>query len=270
MRIVKIMLILSLGLIARGVIAAELMTEEPSTAPAKETTPTAEKKTWSVGADVTFAAMYLWRSIAVNEDPVIQPSATASMYGVTIGVWGNFDLTDFGGTKSEFSEVDLSASYSYDFGPASASAGAIYYFFPMGDAPSLDTTEIYAGITANTLLSPTLTLYQDIDDTEGLYIALSASHTLEKIWQPSATASMNVALSAGISAGSKKNNTAYLASDKASITDAYFTVKAPIAIGDYISVTPAVGVASLINSDAREVANKPDNFWGALSLSASY
>jgi uncharacterized protein (TIGR02001 family) len=101
------------GLIMTGVVLAdELVVEEVvvSDVPATEVSVTAD-----------FASAYVFRGVTLNEDAVFQPGLEATGFGLkegwgslTIGAWGNFDFGDNDGTlkESEFSEVDLYASYS--------------------------------------------------------------------------------------------------------------------------------------------------------------
>lgn len=65
----------------------------------------------SISLDV--ASAYVWRGITLNDGPVLQPGLEVSGIPVTLGVWGNVDLSDYDGTLEEgwFSEVDLYASY---------------------------------------------------------------------------------------------------------------------------------------------------------------
>lgn len=72
----------------------------------------------SITAD--FASAYVFRGTTFNDEAVFQPGIEATGLGLpegagslTIGVWGNYDIGDYGGTlkSSEFSEVDLYASY---------------------------------------------------------------------------------------------------------------------------------------------------------------
>jgi hypothetical protein len=73
----------------------------------------------SVTAD--FASAYVFRGVTLNDEAVFQPGVESGLpipeeYGsLTIGAWGNYDIGEgdsaYGLKSSEFSEIDLYASY---------------------------------------------------------------------------------------------------------------------------------------------------------------
>ncbi|MEN7973755.1 MAG: TorF family putative porin [Verrucomicrobiota bacterium] len=74
-----------------------------------------------VGITEDFASAYVFRGSTFNDEAVFQPGVEVTGLGLpegagslTIGVWGNYDIGDYGGVlkSSEFSEVDWYASYS--------------------------------------------------------------------------------------------------------------------------------------------------------------
>ena len=77
---------------------------------------------------------YVWRGLTFNDGLVLQPSLDVSTGGFAVNVWGNLDIDDYNGAvdDGEFSEVDLTASYTWKLGPVDASLGAIEYLFPGG------------------------------------------------------------------------------------------------------------------------------------------
>ena len=70
---------------------------------------------------------YVWRGLTFNDGLVLQPSLDVSTGGFAVNVWGNLDIDDYNGAvdDGEFSEVDLTASYTWKLGPVDASLGAI-------------------------------------------------------------------------------------------------------------------------------------------------
>lgn len=95
----------------------------------------------SIGTDLT--STYVWRGLRYS-GPAIQPYIEASFGGLTVGTWGSYgfapefgsiDLTDGSFSNQVFSEVDLYAGYSFDFG---LSLGLTGYFYPVVDANAGD------------------------------------------------------------------------------------------------------------------------------------
>ncbi|MDR3704783.1 MAG: hypothetical protein P4L28_02615 [Paludibacteraceae bacterium] len=70
------------------------------------TASTPTKGSFTVGADLV--SSYIWRGFTENKTPNIQPSATFTYGGLSIGAWGS---GSFDGT---YKEVDLSASYAFN------------------------------------------------------------------------------------------------------------------------------------------------------------
>jgi hypothetical protein len=72
----------------------------------------------SVGADV--ASAYVFRGTTLNDGLVVQPYAEVGEFPIpeeygslTMGMWANFDIGDYGGTldDNQFSEIDYYLTY---------------------------------------------------------------------------------------------------------------------------------------------------------------
>jgi hypothetical protein len=124
----------------------------------------------------SFQSKYIWRGQNIDDDPVFQPSLSASYKGFTVAVWGNLEMTNINGNSGEFSEIDYSIAYSGTVPGMKGigySVGAIYYDFPATDAAG--TTEVYWGLNFDLPLSPSITVYHDVDEAEGAYLRLIGS-----------------------------------------------------------------------------------------------
>ena len=121
-----------------------------------------------VSYDLAFNSAYVWRGITFTDGAVFQPSITVShSSGFSFNTWGNLDIDDVNGLDGEFQEVDLTASYGFGSDTVSAEIGFIEYLFPNGVGPG--TREIYFSLGFDVVLSPTITLYYDIDEVEDYY-----------------------------------------------------------------------------------------------------
>lgn len=76
-----------------------------------------------VTTGVDLYSTYVWRGTAFS-GPSIQPAIDFSMGGFSIGAWGSQGYDGF-------QEMDLYASYSFDFG---LSLGLTDYYYPLGDS----------------------------------------------------------------------------------------------------------------------------------------
>lgn len=149
-------------------------------------------------ASVSFLNGYIFRGYQLGKDSlVIQPSLSASYKGFSASLWGNID-TDEKATpdftpnapgQSSFDETDLTLSYTYTAGKWGLTGGWIYY----GDRYSPETQELFASVSYDWYLKPTLAIYRDIMSYPGWYMNLSIGHSY-KIYQ-------EVTLDLGASAG---------------------------------------------------------------------
>lgn len=139
--------------------------------------------TSAIAADATaavdIASAYVWRGQTFNDGAVAQPSIdVAAENGLGINVWGNYDISDYDGTldDNEFSEIDLTLSYSFAISKIDASVGIISYLFPAGAG---ETNEIFLSLGTEITdgLSVGLDLYYDVEAfNEFSYGALSLSY----------------------------------------------------------------------------------------------
>jgi hypothetical protein len=208
-----------------------------------------------------FYSKYVWRGQLLNDDPVFQPGLGVTYKGFTFSVWGNADLTDYTGNPGEFTEWDYTLSYSGKFNPDGKlgyTAGFIKYQFP---SSSLDTSEFYWGLTYDTFLSPSITLYHDIDAAPGaIYASFGISHTVENVIKVSETTSANLVLGATLGWGNSDYNKWYWANaddssksvTKSSFQDLVLKASLPFALANGWSVTPSISYIILVDGRIRD------------------
>jgi len=124
-------------------------------------------------ASAALASRYVWRGQTLSEGLVVQPTVGMTLGGFSANLWSNVDLdnSEEDDDGIVMNETDLTLSYSLPLGPVNATAGFIHYDFDGGD-----TQELYLTCALSTLLNPTLSLYYDIDEGEGAFAVLAASH----------------------------------------------------------------------------------------------
>lgn len=129
----------------------------------------------SVTLDVTYVNNYVFRGAVFAEDS-IQPSVEATYGNFYGGVWYSDDVNN-----TALSETDLYVGYNLAINETfSADFGATRYLYD-GQSGS-DSTEVYAGIKANVLLSPSVYYYYDFDREVSSYIgSVGYSVPVEKV-----------------------------------------------------------------------------------------
>ncbi len=137
----------------------------------------------AVTLDVAYVSNYVFRGALRAEDS-IQPSIEASYKDIYAGVWLSDEMN-----SSSSNETDFYAGYNLAINETfSADFGVTRYTYE--SASGLDSTEVYGGLKANVLLSPSVYYYYDFDRDVSSYIA-SIGHSL-----PIAKLGLSVDLSA--------------------------------------------------------------------------
>jgi uncharacterized protein (TIGR02001 family) len=132
----------------------------------------------SVSVDVTYVSDYVFRGVKLA-NASIQPSVEASYGDFYAGVWYS-DAISRNNAAPFSSETDLYVGYNLAINETfSADLGVTRYIYG-GDQG--DTTEVFGGLKANVLLSPSVYYYYDFDLEVSSYIAsIGYSVPVEKI-----------------------------------------------------------------------------------------
>lgn len=227
--------------------------------------------TFEVTAD--YFGKYVWRGQNLSDDPVFQPGVSISAGGFTAGWWGSMDTTKINGNSGEFTEYDYSLDYSGDvplIDGVGYSVGVINYYFPSGE----DTTEVYWGFGFDLPLSPSVTVYHDIDDVKGTYISTGVGHSVEKIAELDADTPIGMDLSASLGWGSASYNKVYWGStiNSGKMNDLTLSVSFPFEISGW-SLSPSLNYVSLVNGKVRETdafSKQSDYFFAGIGASKGF
>lgn len=226
--------------------------------------------------DVTadFFSKYIWRGQNVDDDPVFQSGISAAYENLTVGVWGNLELTNINDKSGDFSELNCYLDYSAElprFKGVGYSIGLIYYDFGSATADGTrvpDTTEIYWGLNFELPLSPSITAYHDLDEAGGSYVSLGLEHSIEKITQLGPNLPVSLDISAGLSWGSSSYNKYYWGTNQSKLNDLALSVAFPMEIAGW-TVTPSLNYVTIVSDDIRDTdtyGTDSDFFFAGVSL----
>lgn len=167
----------------------------------------------SFGVDLDLFSSYVWRGLSLTNKPVAEPAVWVSFpagnASITAGGWANIDLgkydnasdiSESGGSSAfNFAEFDPYAEVSFPVGKATLTGGVTAYIYPndFGLTSDANTVEIYGKLGVEAPLSPTLSIYYDVDKIKGAYIEAGVSHSLPA----SEKVSIDLGAVAGFSAG---------------------------------------------------------------------
>lgn len=252
---------------------AEEKPAEAKTQAAEAAPPAVEAPTGDVSVSVL--SQYIWRGYELSRNSiVIQPSATVGWKGFSINLWGNIDTSPYyGGSDGKryhgtWNETDLTLSYTKTLGLVNLGVGYIYYSLAALNSDGLDRAdaqEVFASIGLNTLLSPTLTVYKEIDHYRNWYFLLGISHVFElnKMVSLKLAASASYLLStyadatlfnagAGYGGYPKFDGDSLATDDKFSnFHDGVVTASLPVKATDKITVTPTLSYVFPLSNEAR-------------------
>ncbi|OGV73143.1 MAG: hypothetical protein A3K19_14985 [Lentisphaerae bacterium RIFOXYB12_FULL_65_16] len=228
----------------------------------------------SVTLSLDAVNQYVWRGILYNQDPVLQPSATVSWFGFSANIWGSYDTTDYGAHEGgygdsqwEFAEIDCTLSYSHTFDKAAldlpvsigVTVGVIDCTYENTYWEELDTTEVFAGVSLpDLLLSPSVTVYRDTNQSDGLYVQGAVSHTISLLKNGDEDR-LGLTLGATLGWGNRDNNEYYLGVDESGFADAGVSASLPWNIGGGVSLTPYIRYTDFVDHELRDARDAVPN-----------
>lgn len=246
---------------------------------------------------------YIWRGYEnTRHSIVVQPSMTVGYKGFSANLWGNLDTEPYsttgGSNSSTWTETDFTLSYTKAIGIVNAGLGYIYYNLGAPNAGAvkpLDSQEIFVTLVLNKLLSPTLTVYKEIDHYHQWYFLLGISHAFEfnKTVSLKLGASASYLLSDYADAarynvqpsygGYPKFNKNYQATNDKfkNFHDGVLTASLPINLAKYVTVSPMVSYVFPLSSDAETemkargkktdlAGNDSSHLFGGLTITLSF
>jgi len=203
-----------------------------------------------------FVTHYVWRGFLLTDDPVWQPGVTLSKYGFSFDVWFNVDLTSVNRPEYDYrlSEVDYTLSYEKEVtSDLSIEAGAIHYTFPgTGDSA---TTELFVSAGYDVLTQPTLTIYRDVDETDGWYASFGIGHAF-----PLAE-DMSLGFSGTLGWGDNSNNEAYFGERTSAFTDVMVSADLDYQLTDNVGLSLFAGYTDILDSSLRDSVDSTDNLF---------
>jgi hypothetical protein len=225
----------------------------------------------SGSASVDVMSNYVWRGQKLSNSWVVQPSV-AITYGVFgANLWANYDSDskiDEGDGHGEFTETDLTLSYTRSMGKWTFGTGYIYYALNNAN----DTQEVYLSASYDTLLKPTLTAYYDFDEGNGAFIVASIGHSIEVI----KGINLNLGASASYNINNKVMGFDKDGDDFSNFYNAELSSSLNIPVWKAITVTPKVAYSFPLSNDAEDAIKNisddgdKDILYGGVNVTLSF
>lgn len=218
---------------------------------------------------VDYFSKYIWRGQNYDDDPVLQPGVSATYRGLTAMIWGSLETTNINGNSGDFSEVDYSLYYSGvlpSLEGVNYSIGAGYYNFP--GTKIKDTTEVYAGLSFDLPLRPSVTFYHDVDEAEGTYVSLAVACSVERIAGLGKDMPLGMEIGASLGWGSGSYNKYYWGTDQSKLNDLTLSASFPMEIAG-CTLAPSLNYVTLLSDNIRDTdayGTDSDFFFVGISL----
>jgi len=212
----------------------------------------------SVEAGVDVYSQYVWRGFRLADKASVQPTVTFGFgdSGVALNVWGSAAIQKRNAPASleEADELDFTLSYDGVLGgedsQVGVSLGYIQYTFP-NLTGTKHSEEVYAGLSLDHPLAPSLTTYYDFGLADAWYVTAGIGPELAL----TETTSLGLGASVGLSDAARSFG----------FND--FTVSASLGTTfNALTLSPTIGYSyadDAVNGDNGEI-------WGGLSLSISH
>jgi len=218
------------------------------------------------GVDLPVNSKYMWRGLEVDKDPVFQPDVWVSYKGLSLTVWGNLELTNAHDMQHNFTEVDYTLKYAATFDKLNYSAGYIYYDFP--HTTSSKTQELFASFGYDTILSPTITVYRDIDEVDGWYTTLGLSHSIE--FKQLLNSTLTISETVGFS--SANHSKFYYGKNTSAFSDSLLSAGLKIPVTESIAIVPSVSYTALLDKSIRgsDLHQRNNILWCGVNIAFSF
>ena len=99
-------------------------------------------------------------------------------------------------------------------------------------------------------MSPSLTIYRDIDEADGSYVSLAFEHSIEKIAEPAPDVPIGLDIGASLGWGSGSYNKYYWDTDQSKFNDLTFSASFPFDVAGW-TVVPSLNYVTLLSDDIR-------------------
>ncbi len=186
---------------------------------------------------IDLGSHYVWRGLRLSHGLVSQAAIDAEFGRWGAGIWSNYDPHEYpieSGSRRQVTETDVTLWYGRPWGPGVATGGLVYY----GQRGGPDTTELFVAYELDVPFAPSATLYADVDEGDGAFLVLAATHSLG--------IAGSIALDLGVEAGLNLKNSAMATDEEgAAFVGPYHAeiwTGGSIPLGRGLSLTPRLAV----------------------------
>ncbi|NJN64058.1 MAG: hypothetical protein HC882_03715 [Acidobacteria bacterium] len=194
---------------------------------------------------------------------VLQPQVDLRYRGFSGQVWANVTID---AKASEMTDVDLLLTWTAHTGSVSWTVTAIEYEFPTG-APGTREIAVSAALPGS-WGAPRVSVFRDLDQTDGTYATLSLSKALATWHRSRLTGDISV------SWGDRKNNFGNFGLRESGGNDGFVAVTLTHAVSERVSISALVRAWEIIDGglarSARSIFGKDDGIVAAATVTLGF
>lgn len=183
----------------------------------------------SVSFDTTFVSKYIWRGQNLNDGGSTQPGIAIGYKGLTLSSWSQISHTAFGDSGiagNHWTEHDFTLDYGFALNEKiSLNVGWINYAFPNFNEGRF-SNEIYGALSVDTILQPSIGVYGDPHNGNGMYYNFGVGHGVDL--------GNGIALSLSASIGINQHQWI----DTTAVSDVVLGVGIDIPAGNHVTLSP--------------------------------
>lgn len=239
--------------------ATPVPAEAAKPAPTEATPPAGMKlipEDLTADLNVMFCSQYIWRGYQLSKDSlVIFPQLTLGYKGFAVTTWVDLDTRFKASPNKKFKlqETDVITTYSNSIAPwkLNYTLGWILYDYqplsgnPDGTIKDTKNQELFVTLGLDTILKPTLSIYQEIEIGRAWYFQLGVAHSFAvyKDW------SLDLAATASYMHNSST-------ADISAFHDGNLSAGLKIPLNKYLSIKPNIQWSFPLSSAASEKIRK--------------
>jgi hypothetical protein len=206
--------------------------------------------------NVSFYSQYIWRGYELSRDSlVVFPTMTIGYKGFAVNLWADLDTRFAGTADKEFKlqETDVTVSYSNSYEPwkLNYTVGWILYDFQpvsveeAGPIKDTKNQELFLTLGLDTLLKPTLSIYNEIEIGQAWYFNLGVSHSFAvyKDWSLDLGGWVSYLYDHSVPAGTRGFSNFH---------DGNVSAGLNIPLNDYLSIKPNLQYSFALSGDAAQ------------------
>jgi hypothetical protein len=210
--------------------------------------------------DARLTSGYAWRGMVVHDEECIQPSITLWTGDFSVNVWGTWDLKHEHASSAR-TRVDTTLEYSAEWRSLMLSSGLIAYIYhDESSRANDDTFEVFVQSIVDVPLLPSVRVYYDFGEINGLYSSFAVAHSFRLIKN---IVALDLRADIGIAdekygaarfsfPGNEEQDIEPFQPEGTSLVDFTASAGLPVTLNEHVEITPGLRYMTLVDTDIKQ------------------